>query len=112
MPTKATFSASFVKNTRARAAEVNGALDTITGFVADGTHDIYTTGYRINRLSPELVNTTLTGNDAFICAYYQFNTNTTFDLATSTARFACIGKLEVLSAATFHIASNAVAKIV
>jgi hypothetical protein len=79
--------------------------------MAGGTHDLYTTGYRINRTTP-VVNTTLTGNDCFMCAFYKIDTTTTFDLATSTARFACIGELQVLSNATFHIASGAVAKIV
>jgi hypothetical protein len=111
MPTKATFSGSFVKNTRARAADMNAALNTITGSFANGTYDLYATGYRINRTTP-VVNTTLTGNDAFMCAFYKFDTGTTFDLATSTARFACIGTLEALSGSTFHIAAGAVAKII
>lgn len=103
---------TFVANTRARAAEVNAKFSAHNQALKGGVNDLYATGYRINRLSPDAVNTTITGNDCFMCAFYTLETSTTFDLATSTARLACIGDFTISTNATLHIATNAVAKIV
>lgn len=97
--------ASFVANTRARAAEVNAKFSAIATALRDGSNDIYVNGYRQSRLST--ANVTLTGYDAFFGVFYTIGTNTTFDLATSTSRMVNVGDLEVSTGATLHVASGA-----
>jgi len=102
---------SFVAGTRARAADMNNMIATVTGdMIAGGMFDHWATGYRVERLSTA-TSTTITGNTSFMCSYFTIPTASTFDLATSTARLACLGDMDVPTNSTFHIASGAEAKI-
>ncbi len=103
--------ASFIPNTRARANEVNAKFAEHSTALKGGDRDIYTNGYRLNRLGVAGVNVTLTGADCIMLAYFNVGTGNTYDLSTSTARLTCIGELEVPATSTLDIAPGAIAVI-
>ena len=110
MGTLASITATFVANTKAKAAEVNGLMTEIFGTVNNGSREVYTNTYRNNRTSSS--DMTWTGSDCAFFGYHSIATNGTYHLATSTARGICFVEMHINTGASLILNSAAAFSVI
>lgn len=97
--------ATYVANTRAKAAEMNAKLSDLNGVLTDGSRDVYINGLRQRRSLS--VSQTLTGSECWTFGAPILAAGVTLDIATSTGVLVCLDTCELATTATVHIASGA-----
>jgi hypothetical protein len=105
MGTLLSIPASFVKSTRAKAAEVNAKFSDIYSALADGSRDHYINALRFKRLVS--VNATVSDSDCHLLAAPIIGAGITYDVATSTGMLIALESCQILTTGVISVGSGA-----
>ena len=104
---------TFTANTKAKSSQVNTNFTNALNFVNDGTYDLFSNSFAARRTSNG--NVTLGHNRVYITGYHQIGgdgTNTTYNIATSTARMICFSDLQVVSGSSLIVTPGAEVRVI